>query len=416
MLEYIDLENFQAHIGLKIVFDPRITTIVGPTDAGKSSIIRALGWVTLGGPVAVPANYGTKVARVAIGVDGHTVIRQWGEDKNLYQLDDTEFKAFRGVVPGELAQLLCMSEVNFQRQLDQPYWLSATPGEVARQLNRIINLDIIDRVLGGANTVCRQATAEVEAARKVSVSLAQAYRAGSWVRCATAGYTQLSAMDARAAVASARASRYRAAVAGAHVARAGHEDAVGASSGYGTVLRLAGSAVVASERAEKLRVCMVRAGRLLEVVSGGKPDIGPLGRVAAANVAAARNVTKLRSWVDVAREASRFVSAGKPDIVGLGAVVGKATELLVRVRALRAALGNATAARGVATGGTPDMLPLETMANILAAAGVCIGNLRSAIKKARTCEQELQPLQVKKRELDVKIGSVETCPTCHRPL
>ncbi len=43
----LQLVNFQVHTGLIIDFSPGITTIVGPTDHGKSSILRALRWVCL---------------------------------------------------------------------------------------------------------------------------------------------------------------------------------------------------------------------------------------------------------------------------------------------------------------------------------------------------------------------------------
>lgn len=43
------IQNFQAHKDTTIEFD-RITTIVGPSDIGKSAVLRALKWVAKNEP------------------------------------------------------------------------------------------------------------------------------------------------------------------------------------------------------------------------------------------------------------------------------------------------------------------------------------------------------------------------------
>lgn len=41
MIRRIVLRNFQNHRRLRIDLDPRVTTVVGPSDAGKSAVVRA---------------------------------------------------------------------------------------------------------------------------------------------------------------------------------------------------------------------------------------------------------------------------------------------------------------------------------------------------------------------------------------
>jgi exonuclease SbcC len=149
MLESLTLENFQAHKKLVIQFDRRVTVIVGPSDTGKSSIIRALGWVAFNRPGGDQfIRHGAKLASATLHVDGQVIVRSRSKSENLYLLDGAEFKAFGNDVPADIKALLKIDEINFQDQHDSPFWFSETAGEVSRQLNQIVNLGVIDSVLG----------------------------------------------------------------------------------------------------------------------------------------------------------------------------------------------------------------------------------------------------------------------------
>lgn len=146
MIEYINIKNFQSHKNTKLVFDPGVNVIVGGTDSGKSAVLRALRWVIWNKPGgnSFRSNWGG-VTQVEIGVDGKSIVRS--KDKSeLYKLDETEFKAFgTGKVPIEIDSFLRMPVDNFQQQLDGPFLLNLTPGEVAKHYNTIANLEQIDK-------------------------------------------------------------------------------------------------------------------------------------------------------------------------------------------------------------------------------------------------------------------------------
>lgn len=148
MLTKLTLINFQAHRKTIIELDPLVTTIIGSSDKGKSAIIRALRWLAFNSPSGKSfIKWGAKQARVKLEVDGHLIKRTRGTD-NTYHLGEEEYKSFgNGNVPEEIEQVLNLSEVNFQAQFDSPFWFSETAGEVSRQLNRIVNLEIIDKTL-----------------------------------------------------------------------------------------------------------------------------------------------------------------------------------------------------------------------------------------------------------------------------
>jgi DNA repair exonuclease SbcCD ATPase subunit len=162
VIECLILRGFQAHDKLVLNPDPGVTTIIGPSDSGKSSIIRALRWLALNQPSGDSfIRWGAKRAKVKLLVDGQTVVRERGPE-NLYSLDARDFKSFGNDVPGPISSLLGMGEINFQGQYDGPFWLSNTAGEVSRHLNGIVGLEIIDRVLSELRSRIRKESTNVE--------------------------------------------------------------------------------------------------------------------------------------------------------------------------------------------------------------------------------------------------------------
>lgn len=146
MLEKVTAENFQAHANLEITFDPKITVIVGPTDSGKSSVVRTLRWACLNQPRGSDfLRHGEDSLSVKIQIDGHTVERAKKKEANHYSLDDSNFTAFGATIPETVSNFLSMDDLNFQQQHDAPFWLSLSAGEVSRQLNSIVDLEIIDK-------------------------------------------------------------------------------------------------------------------------------------------------------------------------------------------------------------------------------------------------------------------------------
>ncbi len=180
MIESLELRGFQSHKKLRIKFDPRVTTIVGDTDTGKSAIFRALGWVIRNRPDGDSfINWDCDAAIATLEVDGQIIVRSRGKGENGYNLNGDEFAAFGKTVPDRVAELLRMSDVNFQAQHDSVFWFSDSAGEVSRQLNHVINLGVIDDVLGFAASRVRKTRATVEvseerirAAKKVKEELA----------------------------------------------------------------------------------------------------------------------------------------------------------------------------------------------------------------------------------------------------
>lgn len=154
----IILRDFQVHPLLKLQLDPAVTTIKGPSDRGKSSILRALRWTCLNdfaGDAFIRT--GADSTKVTLQIEDHRIGRGKGKIGNLYVFDGKKFRAFGQGVPDPIRKVLSLSEINFQGQHDSPFWFNETAGEVSRRLNAVIDLSVIDASLAYIASELRKA-------------------------------------------------------------------------------------------------------------------------------------------------------------------------------------------------------------------------------------------------------------------
>lgn len=163
MLESLSLRNFQRWKRLDIEFSPTVTTLTGPTDAGKSSIIRVLRWIALNRPQGDAfIRHGADYVSGKLLVDGHEVRRERAGGDNSYWLDGNKFQSFGFGVPDEVSSLLNIADINLQRQHDPPWWFMLSPGEISRELNTIVNLGLIDSTLAYIATEVKKSKSEAD--------------------------------------------------------------------------------------------------------------------------------------------------------------------------------------------------------------------------------------------------------------
>ena len=162
MITKIELKNFQAHKHLIIEPSKGVTTIIGPSDSGKSAIMRAIKWVCLNQPAGNAfMRHGKKSVSVSLTINGTVVKRLYNNGTNAYELNGKRYAAFGRNVPEPVAQFLRMSDVNFQGQHDAPFWFSQTAGAVSRELNQIVNLELVDSTLSNLSSMLRTSRAVV---------------------------------------------------------------------------------------------------------------------------------------------------------------------------------------------------------------------------------------------------------------
>ncbi len=148
MLKSINIINFQSHKASKLEFSPNVNVILGSSDSGKTSILRALRWVAWNRPTGDEFRShwaGKEPTAVDLVLDENEhVVRIKDNSINGYKLAKSSFNAIGTDVPKEISDILNLNDVNLSRQLDAPFLLSDTPGEIAQHFNKVAHLDQID--------------------------------------------------------------------------------------------------------------------------------------------------------------------------------------------------------------------------------------------------------------------------------
>ena len=175
MIQSLTLENFQSHKSSKLDFSPGINVIVGPSDSGKSAILRALKWAAWNTPSgeAFRSNWGGTTT-VDLDTDTDSIIRAKDSKGNSYRLNKTVFKAFgAGTPPDEIVAALNLNEINIQQQLDRPFLLDDSPGKVAQHFNAVAHLDSIDRGLQNVQKWLREVDRKIKSEEEQVLSLTE---------------------------------------------------------------------------------------------------------------------------------------------------------------------------------------------------------------------------------------------------
>ncbi len=150
MLNSLTLKNFQAHVDSYLEFSPGVNVIIGESDEGKSSIIRAIQYLTQNRPTRNNFKHRyTKDPMHIIGVfDDNKIVRTKSKAINTYTINNGEpFKALKTEVPDEVSAIIKMTSTNIQSQDDAYYMLSMKPGQIAKKINKVVDLDIMHEVL-----------------------------------------------------------------------------------------------------------------------------------------------------------------------------------------------------------------------------------------------------------------------------
>jgi predicted ATP-dependent endonuclease of OLD family len=172
MLKSLSIQNFQSHKKTELEFASGINVITGASDCGKTAIIRALRWLVYNRPGgdAFRSSWGGETS-VELELDHQIIKRIKDKTENSYWLNDTEFKAFGTDVPEGIQQVLNLNDVNIQQQLDRPFLLDDSPGEVAGHFNRIAHLDVIDKGLQNVQKWVRAIDQDIRSGEQHQIEL-----------------------------------------------------------------------------------------------------------------------------------------------------------------------------------------------------------------------------------------------------
>jgi len=181
----VEIKNFQSHKKTVIEFANGVNVIVGVSDNGKSAVLRAIIWAINNRPLGTDdiishwarddKNKSTDKMYVKIFTEKGVVRRQRTNDSNIYILNDDAgnekiFEAINKEVPQDIINFFNLSDVNIQQQHDSPFLLSSSASDVAKYFNKIVRLDVIDTVLGNAESA-RRGYDWIERAQELSEKL-----------------------------------------------------------------------------------------------------------------------------------------------------------------------------------------------------------------------------------------------------
>jgi exonuclease SbcC len=147
MIKRLQLKNFQGHEDSELEFSPGLNIITGPSDNGKSSIIRAIEWVRSNRPKGSEfIRIGKRSATVEVETENVLITRE-RDDKSTGSYSiitedmEDEFSVVGSDVPVPVITALNLSDINIQLQLDGHFLILDTPGKCAAYLNEITKLD-----------------------------------------------------------------------------------------------------------------------------------------------------------------------------------------------------------------------------------------------------------------------------------
>lgn len=170
MIKKMTVKNFEAHKESTVVFTQGVNVIIGPSDSGKSALLRALYWVlegkTAGDDFRSWAGGDTEVKCL---LDNGILRRGKGKALNGYRINnDPPLTGFGRTIPEPVANLVNMNEINFQKQSDPYFMLQSpwTPGAVGSFLNKITNLENIDAAINNIKKTIATEESEIKRAKE----------------------------------------------------------------------------------------------------------------------------------------------------------------------------------------------------------------------------------------------------------
>ncbi|MDD5053478.1 MAG: AAA family ATPase [Sulfuricurvum sp.] len=159
MFKRLSIKNFQSHANTEIEFSPGVNVIQGLSFTGKTAILRAMRLLLENRPQGAhyfsdfAGNKGSTEISLEL-FDGKTVSlekkihihKKNGKvlDESIYKMDGWESAAPSSGIPDQIDQVLNMSELNMQKQFDEPFLVMSSPGEIARIVNKITKLEDVD--------------------------------------------------------------------------------------------------------------------------------------------------------------------------------------------------------------------------------------------------------------------------------
>lgn len=191
MINKIEIKNIQSHKHSILKFSKGINVLCGTSNNGKSAVLRALNFAINNRPLGIDTllsswsydKKGKQIEEMSVTVKkGNSILKRTkSKDENTYTIDNEVLEAIKTDVPEQVEKFFNLSEVNFQKQMDSPFLLSLSSGEVAKFFNKIVRLDIIDKILSTAEQTRRKTKNNIELKQGQIEKLEKELENFSWI-------------------------------------------------------------------------------------------------------------------------------------------------------------------------------------------------------------------------------------------
>lgn len=218
-IQEVTIEGYQSHTNSTFRLSPGLTVITGPSDAGKTAIIRALRWFAFNEPTGEAFLHTIRnpdgsvkeaVDQVKVSVtfdNGITITKTRRKGKTTYIHSAFPTAWEKAEIPPEIKETLGLVKqqygdfetcLNFAFQLDAPFMLSESASVGAKVLGKLAGTEIVDKSISEVNKKTHQTRNDISYADKqigeIDVSLTEYFdldRFDAELKIAEAAFTKL---------------------------------------------------------------------------------------------------------------------------------------------------------------------------------------------------------------------------------
>lgn len=154
MFKSLTLKNYRSYEDFTFYFHKRINAIIGEGLSGKTNVLRAIRLLNDYRPNNkkylshfVPKN---STMEITLKTSENATVKLSKNSKgSIYKTinqggEKASFRKFGSKVPLEVKKIINLNDINFQFQLDAPYIISNSPGQITKIINGITKVDDID--------------------------------------------------------------------------------------------------------------------------------------------------------------------------------------------------------------------------------------------------------------------------------
>lgn len=172
----VSIKGFQSHIDSALHLGPGLNVITGPSDSGKTAVIRAVRWVAFGEPSGEAfVNAKAGEAEVTLTLDNGVEIKKHRKSgKTKYWVTGHAEPFEKAEVPQEVKLALGIDKqtfgdfetaLNFAYQLEAPFIISETASAGAKILGKLAGTEVVDlavKAVGKDTYAARQERQQAE--------------------------------------------------------------------------------------------------------------------------------------------------------------------------------------------------------------------------------------------------------------